>query len=566
MRQNRQSSADKSASGDGRDAVLFDRGDLGLAVAVGAVTLVIYWCTLAPGLLQDDSAEMQTLAVTLGYAHPTGYPVYLLTAKLAAMVPLGEAAYRVNLFSAAMGALAAGLVYLLGRLLCGGRWTAAAGAVALAVSPTLWSQAIVAEVYTSGVVCTVGVLLWLELWRQRGRLGWLFAAGCLGGVSLGVHATVSLMAPAAVLLLAIAPRRRTANWVTAAAGALTGTAITLAAFAVIDRAAGPASYFRTVIGPSRSVWGLQPEDLDGFLDRVRLSMSPPQFAELLTSQPRAVTRQKAVQYTDNLAREFPLPWLLLAIVGLFWLGRRNAPMTLVLAMTYVTHLCYDLQFDGVVHVMYISTYVPMAVLGIAGLAALGQACGDWATWPGRQPGAWMHDRLPAVLGLAIVLWPLLWADAWKDGRRRFWLPPGEQDAFRVADSAKFHRRVRRLIAELEPDALVFTGWCTLYPYYYVAHLEQPPRTDLDFIQYDPQRDQQELADSALQLIIQVSPRRPVYFTVPADYFAGPGKKVAEVFELRPVRCGGETLYRLGERNRLQGQRGGRRLSEEKGEG
>lgn len=61
----------------------------------------LYLPTLAPGLLYGDSAELQTLAQTLGLTHPTGYPVYVLIARLfVALVPLGSIAYRVNLLSA----------------------------------------------------------------------------------------------------------------------------------------------------------------------------------------------------------------------------------------------------------------------------------------------------------------------------------------------------------------------------------------------------------------------------------------------------------------------------------
>ncbi len=570
--------------------VSLDRADLSIAVGVALAVLVIYLVTLAPGLLQDDSAEMQTQAVTLGYAHPTGYPVYLLIAKLSTFIPVGEVAYRVNLLSAVMGSLAAGLVYVLGRLLTGMRWVAVVGAVGLAVSPTLWSQAVIAEVYTSSVVCTVGVLLGLERWRQTGGVGWLLGAACLGGVSLGVHVTVALMAPAALLMVAlrminITPGQRgflCKTGIAAVAGAVTGVAITLAAFAVIDRADSPTSYFRTVINPSRSEWDLQPEDLDGFFDRVKLSMSAPQFAGLLTSQPPAVTRQKTIDYAVNLAREFPLLWLVLAIAGLFWLGRRNMPMTLVLTLTYVTHLCYDLQFDGVVHVMYIATYVPIGVLGIAGLAAVCDGCRDLATRFGPTAGAVGGDSVGdgiqlaqsiadgvashkprrtsrtfdpwvALVGLGVIAWPMLLADAWKDGRRNFWLPPGEEDAFQIKDSPKFHREVRQLIKALEPNALVFTGWCTLYPYYYVARIEQG-RTDLQFIQYDPHPGQKELAKSAVEHIQEVllKRQRPVYFTVPAEYFDRAGKKLAELFEVGPVRRGRETLYRVREKGLVGG--------------
>ena len=122
--------------------------------------------------------------------------------------------------------------------------------------------------------------------------GFCFEAVCSGP---------ALLAPAAVLMVALAPRRWKANWAAALSGAMIGLAITLAAYAVIDLADSPTSYFRTVINPSRSVWDLQPGDLDGFFDRVKLSLSAPQFQGLLTSQPPEVAGQKAVDYGVNLA-------------------------------------------------------------------------------------------------------------------------------------------------------------------------------------------------------------------------------------------------------------------------
>ena len=50
------------------------------------------------------------------------------------------------------GALAVVLTYLLCRVVIQRRWVPLAGALALAASPTFWSQAIIAEVYTCGIV------------------------------------------------------------------------------------------------------------------------------------------------------------------------------------------------------------------------------------------------------------------------------------------------------------------------------------------------------------------------------------------------------------------------------
>jgi hypothetical protein len=527
-------------TGSNDAVVTLDRRDAAIAVVLTVAALAAYVVTLAPELMDSDCAEFYTQAVMLGYAHPTGYPVYLLLAKAATLLPFGAVPYRVDLLSAIMAAAATGLTYVLGRLLTGRRWTPIAGAVALAVSPTFWSQAIIAKVYTSGIAMMLAVLVCLELWRQRGRVRWLFAAGCLGGICLGIHITHSLMAPAVLLLLATTRRRWKANW-----------AVTLAAYWVIDRSDSPTSYFRAVIYPSRSEFHLTSQEMDSFPGRVKLCLCPPQYTELLFSKPAGAVAQKARWYAGNLLHEFPLPWLGLSLAGVYWLGRRNWRMTLLLVLTGATHFGYDLIYDmGGIEVLYLATYVPLVVLAVAGLALLGDGCGWLCRW---RSAHWQsqchpvtHDLFPCLLGLAVVIWPLLWPDAWNVERRReCWVPP-EEDLFRVEQSPKLHQQARDLVHDLEPGAVLFTGWCPLYAYYYVAYVEQN-RRDLEFIQDYPRANYFELADSALDYVKEVSPRRPVYFTHIV-------RKVAAVFEMTPVRRGQETLYRVGKRLGTQSAR------------
>ena len=577
---------------DAPQVVRLRPGDLLAAAAVTLVTLAIYVHTLAPGLLRADSGEFQTLAVTGGLAHPTGYPIYLLLARASTWIPVGDVPYRVNLLSALMGALAAGGMYLLGYLLTGRRWVPLAGAVALAVSPTFWSQAIIAEVYTAGVVFTLGVLLGIERWRQTGRVGWLLGAACLGGLGLGVHVTVAFMTPACLLILLMTRRRWKANWTAAVCGALLGLLLLLAAFVLIDAKKSRCCYFRAVVNPSRSLWNLEPEDVETTRGKVHLSFSPPYCWGLLFSKPLEVTLDKAKWYAWNLLHEFPLPWLAVAVAGVFWLWRRNLKMALLLALTFATHLFYDLFYDmGGIHVLYIATYVPIAIFGTAGLACICDACralaagrkidskgqprnnlpilggsvgGDssrrlkqfWAApsatgvasykKPGENAGRSLFSPFPfdlpvAIAGLCLVLWPMLSAEAFNsEGRRIANLPPDEQDApFGVEYSTEFHQHVRELITDFEPDAVVFTGWCLVYPYYYVAHVEMG-RTDMEFLQDFPHPYHFDLADSALAYVEEVSPHRPVYFTHIVA-------KVAKVFEIEPVRRGGETFFRVGKR-------------------
>src|SRR5437764_4290914 len=121
--------------------------------AVGAGVFVcagaLYVRTLAPSVLPGDYAEFQMCAAVLGVPHPTGYPLYVLLGKLFTLLPAGDVAYRVNLSSAVYMAGAAGLTYATAARLIGSLgarawwWAGAVGAAFFALSPTVWSMALV---------------------------------------------------------------------------------------------------------------------------------------------------------------------------------------------------------------------------------------------------------------------------------------------------------------------------------------------------------------------------------------------------------------------------------------
>ena len=81
---------------------------------VFAILIALYLRTLAPGLTWanggSDGGDLITAAATGGVAHPTGYPLYLLLARLFQWAPLGTLAFRTNLMSALAMSLAAALV------------------------------------------------------------------------------------------------------------------------------------------------------------------------------------------------------------------------------------------------------------------------------------------------------------------------------------------------------------------------------------------------------------------------------------------------------------------------
>ena len=107
-----------------------------LALVVGICALSMYVRTLAPDLLYGDSTEFQTLVYTLGMTHSTGYPIYLLLARLLGYLPVGSLAYRVNLLSALGTAVTAGGIFLLIRRLTLSRIEALLGSATLSLSYT----------------------------------------------------------------------------------------------------------------------------------------------------------------------------------------------------------------------------------------------------------------------------------------------------------------------------------------------------------------------------------------------------------------------------------------------
>jgi hypothetical protein len=204
---------------------------------LGITTFGIYLATLGRSVGRADTFEFQVVAHNLGIAHPTGYPLYVLLGKLFTLLPFGAVATRVNLLSAVCATAAVVVLYACLRALqrpaassdgcpnAAGRTLALLGALSFGVSPTLWSQAVEAEVYALNVLL-VAVILWLLLraFRAAGRRrqwGVPALAGTLG-LGLAHHLTIVLVLPAIVLALLLArPRLSLKRWL-AAAGLLLG--------------------------------------------------------------------------------------------------------------------------------------------------------------------------------------------------------------------------------------------------------------------------------------------------------------------------------------------------------
>jgi len=169
------------------------------ANAAALVALAVYRITLAPDLTwanaASDGGELVTASVTLGVAHPPGYPTYLLLGKLFGLLPLGTVAFRYNLFSAICTAVAVGLLAAAIHEFWRPRVrpiVASAVAMVFAFLPLVWSQAVVAEVYSLNLLVVAAFLL---AWSRRRAA----ATGVLLGLALTTHLSSAVLLPAALL-------------------------------------------------------------------------------------------------------------------------------------------------------------------------------------------------------------------------------------------------------------------------------------------------------------------------------------------------------------------------------
>lgn len=359
----------------------FSRGDWAVAALVAAVLGALYVRTLAPTVLAADSGEFQLAAYLGGIAHPTGYPLYLMLGwAWSHALPVGDPAYRVNLFSALWAALAVGTLYLLARrtlhrlrilavspLLT--RPVAALAAVTFGVSHIFWSQAVAAEVYSLHAFWTAAILLLALAWdgatgQARGR--WATALAVVVGLALTHHGTTVLLLPglaAFCWLRGASPRDLSPG---RAAQLLACLLLPQLLYLYIPLRAPHTPYLTLPWDPSGPPIRLYENTWQGFWD-FRLGKM---FAGALQLGPESAQRLAATG--TFLVGQFTPAGVALGLVGLLALAWKRAHGLLALTLTlYLTQAAFNLVYQiGDIEVFYIPTYLTFALWMAVGIGAL----------------------------------------------------------------------------------------------------------------------------------------------------------------------------------------------------
>jgi len=356
---------------------------------LGGASFALYALTLAPTVLAGDGGEFQFVPYLLGIAHPTGYPLYTTMGWLwSHLLPVGDVAYRMNLFSAFWAALAVALVVPVTRSLLRQAFPALSPAVrrliavlvaaTFAVTPTLWSQAIIAEVYGLHIFFVVLTFWLLLLWGEGRQPRYLLLSALTFGLSMTHHSTTLLLAPAILVYVFLIDWRVFLDWRLLLKGLLLLLA-PLLLYLYIPWRAPHTPYLRLPLTPGR--------------DLILYEDSWPALLDFVTGGPFG----GAVDFSVDLGQRLTMSWgflrnqvgwagASLALIGVAGLAigapvagagtssrRKRLAVLALTGLTYAVSVAFNLVYTiGDIFVMYIPSYLMIVLwIGLAvGMVAL----------------------------------------------------------------------------------------------------------------------------------------------------------------------------------------------------
>jgi len=169
----------------------------------------IYAFSLYPTIAPRDSGELLIVSNSLGIAHASGYPLYVLLGKIFSLISLANVGYRVNLMSAFFGACTIVILFfLLNKIksylsIQGSRYLIFMICILFTTNETIWEQSICAEVFTLNSFLFSLLVLLLITWYFSNDLRYLCLYFFIFGISLGNHQTIVFLLPALIFLLII---------------------------------------------------------------------------------------------------------------------------------------------------------------------------------------------------------------------------------------------------------------------------------------------------------------------------------------------------------------------------
>lgn len=486
-------------------------------VAAGLCALALYANCLAPGLTWShdgaDGGDLLAAALTQGAPHPTGYPAYLLLLRAAIALFPGEPARAGNWFSAACAAGATALLAELAlRMLPARPWRGPlvlVAALAWAASPTLWSQAVITEVYTLNALLVGALLSLLWHWRdaapaQRGGWPWLAGAGFVFGIAMGSHLSVLLALPGIAAWLwtyrdHLKPLRA-AGWVGIAGATLLG----MSSYLYLPIAA---------MGNPPVNWG-DPRTLTGFWWLVSGRI----YHELVLGTGAQALLGRAAAWAGEASRQLGGgPWgALIALAGLFWLDRHDHAWwraTLLIGLAYSLYAIGYRTRDSYVYL--IPVWFVAGLWLAAGLSWGVEAVANAGRSPRIARFLWI-PLLLVILGLPAFSVARHWdrMDLSHDQEAQGWVANALTDAapggviLTAGDRTTFALWYALYGLELRPDLTPVNIHLYAYPWYQRALMNHHP--------FLADHAHDGTLPSLEQLVTELGGQHPIYRAEPMD--------------------------------------------------
>jgi hypothetical protein len=443
----------------------------------------------------------------LGIAHPPGFPLWIILAHLASLVPLGNVALRINFASALFAALASAMLTLVvAELLIASSYLAAprrkgkgaqrnkktashaawegkdrqsgvgrllvlapavGAGLLMGFSRTLWSYATIAEVYTLNTLLICVIFFLMLRWRRgiiadRKRVGapvdgwhgpadtahdvFLYAAALVFGLALGVHhVSVALILPALAVIVYRTEGLRFFGSRRLIYAALISVAALVAIYAYLPLAAA----HTPVIS-----WG-NPRSLQ----EIWWHVTGRQYQVFLSFTPKMMGEQ-TLEFFRLLVREFGLSWLPLPLVfafaGFASAFKRERTTFWFLLLVIIADLAYALSYEIAEDkdAYYLTTFLAIAIAAGFGVRWLIQLTVSKPTLIGKS---YLIAAIAVLLPVAIEVtgnWPF-------NNRRHYFIA---------------HDYVENLLGGIAPDGLLLTSdWQVASPMLYAQEVEQRRR-------------------------------------------------------------------------------------------
>jgi hypothetical protein len=464
------------------------RSELLCAGAVFVVALLLYTFTLAPTVTLVDSGELIVAARGLGIAHPPGFPLWVMLAHLASLLPFGNIAARINFSSALFAALACAMLTLVvAELLItassfatrkgtskaaqqskkredstvGGflMFVPAVGpGLLMAFSRTLWFYATITEVYALNALLILVVFFLVLRWRRRivearrnGSVAatfdlWIYAAAFVFGLATGVHhVTVGLTLPAIAVVV----------YRTEGLEFFTSRRLLYAALISIGGLIAVYSYLPWAASRSPVMnWG-NPRSLQ----EIWWHITGRQYRVFFVFSP-AIMGVQFVEFCRMALREFGFSWLPLtpfvAFAGFATAYKRDRTAFWFLLLIVIADLAYCLSYDIAEDkdAYYLPTFISIAVTAGFGIHWLIQVATTRTTLVGKS---YVAGAVAIVLTATTAF-----AANWPFNNRRHYF---------IADDY-----VQNLFSTIAPDGLLLTqDWQVVSPMFYAQEIEQRRR-------------------------------------------------------------------------------------------